>query len=47
MAMPNRLPSDFTTVHTDVVAANCWVQRIDYFFLRMNKRMNRGDFSLS
>lgn len=37
MAMPDRLPSDFATIHADVVAADGWIQRIDYFFENESK----------
>ena len=46
MAMPDRLPSDFAAIHTDVVAANGRIKRINYFLLRMNQRMNRNNLSL-
>lgn len=46
VAVPHRLTGDFATIHADVVAADGWVERINYLFLRMDQCVNRNDFSL-
>ena len=46
VAVPHRLPGDFATIHADVVAADGWIERINYLFLRMNQSMNGSDLSL-